>query len=125
MGNTGKVKQKSGFDFQSVWNILKVIGSWIYRLRKIFMAIPVVYWAMRLAQYCSENLPEQVGINIQETGEYAMTISRETAIIAPLIVTAACLVLMFCSRKTLYPWLISIFSLVLPILLLITNMFPA
>jgi hypothetical protein len=32
---------------------------------------------------------------------------------------------MFVSRKTLYPWLISIFSLIIPVLLLITNMYPA
>jgi len=40
-------------------------------------------------------------------------------------VTAACLVLMFTSRKALYPWAVSIFTLILPVLLLISNLYPA
>ena len=39
--------------------------------------------------------------------------------------TALCLLMMFLSRKTIYPWIISIFSLVLPFLLIVTNIFPA
>jgi hypothetical protein len=42
----------------------------------------------------------------------------------PLGVTAACLLLMFCSRRTLYPWLISIMSLLLPMLILLLNNYP-
>ena len=45
-------------------------------------------------------------------------------IIVCLAVTALCLLMMFISRRTIYPWLISIFSLVLPILLIVTNMLP-
>ena len=43
----------------------------------------------------------------------------------PLVITGVCLVMMFLSRRTIYPWLISIFSLVLPWLIWITNVFPA
>ena len=43
----------------------------------------------------------------------------------PLILTCFCLLLMFCSKKILYPWLISVFSLMLPIVLWLTNVFPA
>ena len=43
---------------------------------------------------------------------------------APLVVTGVCLVMMWLSRRTIYPWIISIFSLVLPILIWITNVFP-
>lgn len=104
--------------------VLSVIGRVIYRLRNVFMAIPVVYYALKLAAYNLENLPEQVGLNLQSNGEYAQFIARESAVMGPLAVTAACLFLMFISRKSVYPWLISIFSLVLPILLLITNQYP-
>ena len=103
--------------------------GWVYRLimrlRKIFITIPVVYFALKLAMYNDENLPAQVGILLQEDGNYAYTVARDMAIMGPLAVTAACLLLMFCSRRTLYPWLISMFSLVLPILVLITNIFPS
>ena len=68
---------------------------------------------------------EQVGILLKETGEYTYMVARDVAVMGPLAVTAACLLLMFCSRRTLYPWLICVFSLVLPILILITNVFPS
>ena len=37
---------------------------------------------------------------------------------------AACLLLMLCSRKAMYPWAISLFTLIVPILLLISNRYP-
>ena len=43
----------------------------------------------------------------------------------PLGLTAACLLLMFCSRKAMYPWAISIFTLALPVLLLVSNVYPS
>ena len=111
LGTTGKVLAK--------------IGKYIYKFRSVFLAIPVVYGAVRLALYAQANLPEQVGINLKETGEYALMVSRNTAIMGSLAVTALCLLMMFLSRKTIYPWIISIFSLVLPFLLIVTNIFPA
>ena len=105
--------------------VLGVIGKWIYRLRKVFMAIPVVYYAVKLANYNMENLPEMVGLNLQSSGEFAELVSRDTAVYGPLGITAVCLLLMFCSRRAVYPWVISIFTLVLPILVLVTNIYPA
>lgn len=113
----------------SVWSkIKKVVGiliMCIYRLRSVFLAIPVVYYALKLAAYNGTHLPEEVGLNLLSTGEFAMTISRELAVMGPLVVTCACLVLMATSRKALYPWAISIFTLILPILLLVSNLYPA
>ena len=54
----------------------------------------------------------------------AQMISRDLAVLGPLAVTGGCLLLMFCSRRTFYPWIISIFTLVLPILLYLTNVYP-
>ena len=111
--------------FGKVGKVFAFVGTWIYRLRKIILMIPVVYGAIRLAAYNSEHLPESVGIMLQATGEYAQMITRNQAVLAPLVVTAACLLLMLFSRKTLYPWIISLFSLALPILILFTNVYPA
>ena len=112
----------------STWGkIRKVIGlivTWIYRLRGVFLAIPVVLTALKIATYNMKHLPAEVGINLQSTGEFAQTISREFAVYGPLGLTAACLVLMLCSRKVMYPWAISIFTLVIPILLLFSNQYP-
>lgn len=110
--------------FGKIGAVFGTIGKWLYWLRKIFMAIPVVFCAIRLAMYNMRNLPEQVGLNLLATGEYAQMIDRSLAVTAPLAITTACLLLMFCSRKALHPWVISIFTLVLPLLLLLTNTYP-
>ncbi|MGM9549451.1 MAG: hypothetical protein ACI3V5_06360 [Faecousia sp.] len=136
MGRSGQFAEKqaaavqpTGFDkFKAVVSkinsVINLIGVWLFRLRKFVMAAPVVYVALRLASYNAQHLPEQVGINLQSTGEFAVTISRSLAVAGPLGLTAACLLLMFCSRKAMYPWAISIFTLALPLLLLLSNVYP-
>ena len=89
------------------------------------MAIPVLYFAFRFANENLQLLPEQVGINLLSTGEFAQMISRNMAVMGPLALTFACLLLMFCSRKAMYSWAISVFTLTLPLLLLISNVYPA
>ena len=103
--------------------VMKEIGRWIYKLRSVILAIPVVIVAIKLARYNMEQLPEEVGFHLMSSGEFAMYLSRSTAVLAPLAVTAFCLLMMFCSRRVLYPWLVSIFSLVLPIIFLVTNLY--
>lgn len=106
-------------------SLIDFIGMLLFRLRKLVLAAPVVYAAVKLALYNKANLPEQVGINLQSSGEFAQMIARDMAVMGPLGLTAACLLLMFCSRKAMYPWAISVFTLVLPVLILVTNLYPA
>ena len=115
--------KKSG-SFQKVWNVMRMIGNLIYRLRKVIMTIPVVYYAIVFGVYNAKYLPERVGLVLQSNGEFAQTVSRGLAVMGPLGLTAACLLLMICSRRTLYPWLISIMSLLLPMLILLLNNYP-
>ena len=105
--------------------VINTVGVWGFRLRKFVMAAPVVYYALKLASDNKAHLPEQVGINLQSTGEFAQMISRDMAVNGPLALTFACLLLMFCSRKAMYSWAISIFTLALPLVLLLTNAYPA
>ena len=118
---------KSGFGqgWKTSGKIVKGIGIWIFRLRGFFMAIPVAIAALSLAARNMAKLPEEVGINLLANGEYQYLVSRGLAVTAPLLVTAGCLVMMFLSRRTVYPWIISIFTLVLPLLIWFTNVFPA
>jgi len=139
MGKTNMVSEKwKGFRSKLVpqsdpsdnWytktkRVIGIIVMVLYRLRKVFLAIPVVYYALKLARYNMEHLPEVVGINLQASGAFADTISRNSAVMGPLAVTAGCLVLMLFSRKALWPWAVSLFTLVLPILLLVSNLYPA
>lgn len=104
--------------------VINTIGIWLFRLRKFVMAAPVVYYALKLAEYNREHLPELVGINLQSTGEFAQYIGRNMAVLGPLALTMGCLILMFCSRKAMYSWAISVFTLALPLLLLLSNLYP-
>ncbi len=106
-------------------SIINLIFVWAFRLRKFVMAAPVVYVALRLAAYNMEHLPEQVGIDLQTTGEFARTISRQFAVMGPLGLTLGCLLMMFFARKATYAWAISVFTLALPLLLLVSNLYPA
>lgn len=117
--------QKAGAVFQKIGHVFYLIGLWIYRLRRFLLAIPVVVAAIKIASMNMDRLPEMVGLNLQSTGEFAQMVTREYAVYGPLGVTLLCLLLMFFSRKVLYPWLISVFTLVLPYLIYLTNIYPA
>ena len=115
----GKVYQV----YKKAEEIISVIYRCIFKLRKVFLAIPVVILAIRIAALNLQRLPEAVGINMQSTGEFALMVTRNYAVYGPLGITFFCLILMFFSRKIIYPWVISMFSLVLPYLLYFTNLY--
>ncbi len=103
--------------FRSIWRF-------IYRLRKVFLAVPVAWIAIRLAMENLVKLPKVVGIVLQTDGAFSILLARELAVLGPLAITALCLLMMFVSRRILTPWFVSVFSLTLPILLRILNTFP-
>lgn len=105
--------------------VLGKIGRVLYHLRSFFLAIPVGIAAVMLAIQNMSRLPEQVGINLLASGDYQWMVDRNLAVMAPIAVTGVCLLMMFLSRRVIYPWLISIFSLAIPFLIWITNVFPA
>lgn len=110
---------------RKIGRVLAGIGKWIFHLRGAFMAIPVVLVALSLATRNMARLPEEVGINLLPNGQYEYLISRGLAVLVPLIVTGVSLIMVFLSRRTIYPWIISIFTLILPWVIYITNVFPA
>lgn len=116
------MKQKK--DTSPAMEKLKVIWAWVYRLRSVVLAIPVAAAAVILAIRNMANLPQMVSLGLEANGVAVQMVSRGVAVMGPLALTAVCLLMVFCSRKILYPWLISLFSLVLPIFIYITNIFP-
>lgn len=104
----------------------RVLRFWhkVDKFKKIILAVPVGALAIILAMTNLFELPALVGIGMQADGEYAFEIIREVAVVGPMAVTAVCLLLMFASKRTLTPWMVSLFSLLLPIMILITNTFP-
>lgn len=113
-----KALKKTGKALKSAW-------TFVYRLRAVFLAVPVAVGAIWLACINAAKLPESVGINLLASGEFSMMVSRGVAVLVPLAITAFCVLLTLGSRKTLYPWMISLFSLALPVLIYVTNLFPA
>ena len=108
----------------TAWNVVKNIGIYIFKCRAILISMPVLLVALFQAAQNSARLPEQVGINLLATGEYARMVSRTGAVLTPLLLTIGCIVLTCFSKRTLFPWLISIFSLVVPLLIWLTNIYP-
>ena len=110
---------------QKAWKFTKEVFRWVYKLRSIVLAVPVALGAVYLAMHNMAVLPNRVGINLLPDGSFSFTIGVGVAVMAPLAITALCLLLMFCSKKTTFPWLVSLFSLALPVLIGVTNVFPA
>lgn len=104
-----------------IGNVIGIVCKWIYRLRGILISAPVAVAAWKLALYNKANLPQEVGLNLLSSGEFGTVISLQSAVMLPFFITVASLVMVLCSRKTLYPWLISVFTLAIPLLLLLNN----
>lgn len=108
-------------------SMFKIICIWVYKLRSVFLAIPVAFAAIIMAIQNMTRLPETV--NLYFPGENILTanlteLSREAAVFGPLLVTVVCLVMMFLSRRVTFPWLISLFSLILPPFIYFITVFP-
>lgn len=117
--------EKADRGYRKAKDIWAKAWPWIWQSCKVLLAIPVVYLMLYFARLNWNVLPAEVGLNLQTSGEYAKYISKELAVYGPLGVTGGCLAMMFLSRKTLYPWMICMFSMLLPALILITNIFPS
>ena len=116
--STGAFCKNAGEFIMQVW-------KYLVKLKKVILAIPVGVGAVILALKNLTGLPETVGLNLQSDGTFSMLIARELAVLGPLAITALCLLLMFGAKRTLTPWLVSLFSLAVPLLILITNTFPS
>lgn len=109
--------------------LFRSVCAWVYKLRSVFLAVPVVLAAVIMAIYNSVHLPESVNLCVPSFANDAVSvsileISKGFAIFGPLLITTLCLVMVFCSRRVVYPWLISLFSLVLPLFIYFASVFP-
>lgn len=124
-GKIAPVIMAIGKFFHRAWEIILLIWSYVMKFRKLFLAAPVVYAAIKLAQQNLERLPEVVGLNVQIDGTFAMYLTREQAAWGPVLLTTLCLLLMFCSRRVLTPWIVSVLTLVIPVFIWVINVFPS
>jgi hypothetical protein len=135
-GKVSPVFAAIGRFFKSLGEIFYKIGLYMYWLRSLLLAAPIAAVALILAMDNRERLTETVQITkITYNPEAAdalfgflelgtATISRDTAVFGPALITAACLLMMMCSKRTLYPFMISVFSLCLPLVIWFFNVYP-
>ena len=107
---------------------MRTLWQWTYRLRSLVLAIPVAMTAVVLAIRNITILPAVVTFDVAaiKKGELvfqSIAVAKGVAVMAPLMITLCCLVLTFCSKKVVYPWLVSLFSLVIPLVLALVNTF--
>lgn len=121
---TAPARQAVASAWKAVDRVFTRVVKYIAKFRKIFLAIPVAWGAVYLAIYNQSHLPRIVGLDLQSSGEFTIRIIRELAVLGPMAITALCLLLMFISKKTLTPWFVSLVSLLLPLVILLTNVFP-
>lgn len=109
---------------------LNLAGQWIYRLRSVFLSLPVAAVALILAIRNMVKLPDSVMFSsaaLNDVGNLVfqnITISKALAVWGPFGITLVCLAMVILSKRVVYPWLISLFSLIIPVLLLLINTFP-
>ena len=121
--NAQPLLDKTGEKYKLVAGKVSYAWAYVSRFRKLFLAAPVAAMAIILAISNLVKLPAIVGLDLQANGEFNIEILREVAVLGPLAITAVCLLLMFISKRTLTPWLVSVVSLVLPLIILLTNTF--
>lgn len=113
--------QKVKAFFARVLFVLKLTVKWAYQLRSLVLSIPVFVCAAALAIRNAQLLPaELTSVSI---GDSQYVITRGVGVLVPLALTGICIVLMLCSKKMLYPWLVSVLSLVLPWVIWLASVF--
>ena len=98
----------------------KAMLRWIFHLRSVVLSLPVAVIALILAVNNVAMLPGGLTIG---AGNDVITIGRSVLIMGPLALTALSILMTLFSKKVIYPWLISIFTLLLPVVLLLTMTF--
>ncbi len=126
--NTGACSGKE--NWEKTAGVLRKIWGIVYLFRGIILSIPVAIAAIRIAFYNRAHLPEAVrfGTAALNGGKDLLfktfEISRNVAVVVPMLLTFGCLAMVLLSKRVVYPWLISVFSLLLPLALLLVNTFP-
>lgn len=106
------------------------VWLWIYRLRSVLLSIPVLVAALILALRNTIRLPQAVTFSwaaLNDVGNLVfqnVTINKTLAVWGPFGITVLCVAMIYLSRRVVYPWLISLFTLVLPMILYWVNIFP-
>lgn len=114
--------QNSGGSQKPEGRDLKALFRWFFQLRGVALSLPVAVIAVILAVNNAASLPGALMIG---AGRNVITIGRAVLVMGPLALTALSILMTLFSKKVIYPWLISLFTLLLPLALLLTMSFGA
>lgn len=109
--NPNESKKNGGF---------KSVMQWAFKLRSVALSIPVAVIAVIMAVNNMAALPAELSIG---AGDSVTVISKSVLVMGPLALTALAILMTLFSKRVVYPWLISIFTLLLPIVFAITMTF--
>ena len=99
---------------------IKSVLRWAFRLRGVALSLPVAVIAVLLAVNNTAVLPGPLEIG---AGQNVITLSKSVLIMGPLALTALSILMTLFSKRVVYPWLISAFTLLLPVVLWFTMTF--
>lgn len=122
---TAPARKKCRKILRKIGRVLHTIWIYIHKFRGIIASVPVALAAIWLALRNMSVLPENVGINLLANGDYSFMVVRPVAVLTPLLLTLVCIFLTACSKRTLFPWMVSVLSLLVPLLIWVTNVYPA
>lgn len=108
----------------------RIVCLWLFKFRSIFLAIPVIIATVVLASVNMARLPESLMVKLPGfTGSGQLILDtflleKPAAVFIPVVLTGICVVMMFFSRRVVYPWICSILTLILPLFLYFITIFP-
>jgi len=94
--------------------------QWAFKLRSVALSLPVAVIAVILAVNNMATIPGELAIG---AGDSVTVISKSVLVMGPLALTALAILMTLFSKRVVFPWLISIFTLLLPVVLAITMTF--
>lgn len=135
--------------FRAIARTFRNLWKYVFWFRSVILAAPMAVVAVVLAAQNMNRLPEQVSYTkilfytekMPKNFEFLFStdaenalfdifvlsqdfLTRTQAVFMPLAMTAVCIVLMIFSKRMLYPFLIGLLTLAMPIVLYIFTMFP-
>lgn len=108
----------------------RIVCLWLFKFRSIFLAIPVIIATVVLASANMARLPESLLVKLPgftSSGHLILDtflLEKPAAVFIPVVLTSICVVMMFFSRRVVYPWICSILTLILPLFLYFITIFP-
>lgn len=138
--------------FRAIVRTFRNLWKYVFWFRSVILAAPMAVAAVILAAQNMSRLPEKVSYtkilffaeNAEKMPQWLQKafsadaenvlfdifvlsqdmLTRAEAVFMPLALTAVCIVLMIFSKRMLYPFLIGLMTLALPIVLYIFTVFP-